>query len=247
MTLNYHFISILAGVLSTVGLYSVLYKENKLYRLCEHIYIGLAVGYTIVALWATSLHDTWWTPMVGSTAHDGAKAVPGFWAWMLLLPVGLLGYTVFSRKYNWMSRIPIGMLIGFSSGQTVWLWFNQYGPQIYDSMRPILPTTTEFFVPVTQGMTPEQHAVVSHTVYISQAINNFLFVGTILCVLTYFLFSFDMKNRALRGMSLMGRWLLMVGFGAIFGSTVAMRFTLVIDRMYFVCIEFLKQGILHIK
>lgn len=245
--MDYHFLGVLAGVFCTVGLYSVLYKENKFYRLCEHIYIGLAVGYTIVALWAATLHDTWWTPMVGSVASGTEKAVPGYWAWMILLPVGLLGYTVFSRKYNWMSRVPIGMLIGFSSGQTVWLWFNQYGPQIYDSMRPILPNTTQFFAPVTTGMSKEQLTAVSNTVYISQAINNFLFVGTIVCVLTYFLFSFDTKNKVISNMSLLGRWLLMVGFGAIFGSTVAMRFTLVIDRMYFVCIEFFKQGLLHIK
>jgi hypothetical protein len=30
----------------------------------------------------------------------------------------------------------------------------------------------------------------------------------------------------------------MIGFGAIFGSTVMMRFTLLIDRMYFIFIEF---------
>ena len=42
-----------------------------------------------------------------------------------------------------------------------------------------------------------------------------------------------------------GRWLLMIGFGAIFGNTVMTRFTLLIDRMYFVWIEWLIQGIFH--
>ncbi|MBI3721406.1 MAG: hypothetical protein HY248_02545, partial [Fimbriimonas ginsengisoli] len=44
--------------------------------------------------------------------------------------------------------------------------------------------------------------------------------------------------------ALAGRWLLMIGFGAIFGSTVMMRTTLLIDRMYFVWIEWLKGGVL---
>ena len=37
----------------------------------------------------------------------------------------------------------------------------------------------------------------------------------------------------------------MIGFGAIFGNTVMTRFTLLIDRMYFVWIEWLIQGIFH--
>jgi hypothetical protein len=35
----------------------------------------------------------------------------------------------------------------------------------------------------------------------------------------------------------------MIGFGAIFGSTVMMRFSLLIDRMYFIWIEFLRDGL----
>jgi hypothetical protein len=35
----------------------------------------------------------------------------------------------------------------------------------------------------------------------------------------------------------------MIGFGAIFGSTVMMRFTLLIDRMYFIWIEFFRDGL----
>jgi hypothetical protein len=40
----------------------------------------------------------------------------------------------------------------------------------------------------------------------------------------------------------MGRWLLMVGFGAIFGTTMMTRFVLFIDRAYFLLIEWLRLG-----
>jgi len=243
--MNYDLLKLAAGSLSTVGLYTILYRENKFYRYCEHIYIGIAVGYSMVAIWTETLHDLWWVRMTGTSGTPTTPGTNGVWAWMLLLPIGLLGYTVFSRKYNWMSRVPIGMIIGFSAGQTIQLWFNQYGPQIVDSMRPVLPTTNAFFVPDISKLSPADAVKVQSMVYGSQAINNLLFVITIVAVLCYFLFSFEMKSKALRGATTIGRWLLMVGFGAIFGSTVAMRFTLVIDRMYFVFIEFLKQGILH--
>jgi hypothetical protein len=45
-------------------------------------------------------------------------------------------------------------------------------------------------------------------------------------------------------MTVTGRWAMMVGFGAIFGSTVMTRFSLLIDRMYFVWIEWFRDTIL---
>ena len=238
-----HLIKLGLGSLVTIGLYSILYKENKFYRYCEHVYIGLAVGYTMVITWSDVLHDLWWSRMLGEAATATHPAKGGHWAWMLLLPVGLLGYTVFNRKYNWMSRIPIGMIIGFAAGQNIQLWFNQYGPQISNSIRPIFPTTSQFFQPDLSKLSPTQVEQVKSVVYGSQALTNLLFVLTIISVLTYFLFSFEVKSKTLKSVSLVGRWLLMVGFGAIFGSTVSMRFTLVIDRMYLVFVEFLQQGL----
>lgn len=242
--MNFELLKLSAGALATVGFYSVLYRENKFYRLCEHIYIGLAVGYSLVAIWTETLHDSWWTQMVGTGTTNG------HWLWIALLPIGMLGYFVFSEKNNWLSRIPPGILLGLWSGQQVQTWFTQYGGQISNSLRPVLPSTTSWFHPSfaeVGQMSPEQQKVVANTVYGSQAVTNLLFMITLLSVMSYFLFSFDVKNKAILKFSTMGRWLLMIGFGAIFGSTVMMRFSLVIDRMYFIFVEFLKQGILHMK
>ncbi|RYG32438.1 hypothetical protein EON81_20670 [bacterium] len=234
---KYLLIRLTAGVIATVGLYSVLYKENKFYRFFEHVFLGLASGWTLVSLWTETLKANWWDKMMGSTAEAGAPAVMGNWAYVLLLPIGLTGYLVFSRKNNWMSRIPIGIILGLWSGQQIQVWWNTYGPQIDGTLKPILPNTTSSF---TVPLEPAPGAV-----YPSQAITNFLFVATVLCVLSYFLFSFDVKSKAVRTASNMGRYLLMIGFGAIFGSTVMMRFTLLIDRMYFIWIEWLREGVWH--
>jgi len=205
----------------------------------------LAIGYTCVALWTETLYDTWWTKMVGTPGTDGDPGKPGYWLWIVLLPIGLMGYFVFSKKHNWMSRIPIGIILGLWSGQQIQVWWNRYGPQIGSSMKPILPTTLESFTkPVTSSLTPEQVAQVNSQVYPSQAITNIIFIFTLLSVLSYFLFSVDAKNKLIRVMSTNGRWLLMIGFGAIFGSTVMMRFSLLIDRLNFIWIEFLQKGIL---
>ena len=63
-------------------------------------------------------------------------------------------------------------------------------------------------------------------VYMSQAISNIIFLITLLSILTYFLFSFEQKGKFINNFTKLGRWLLMVGFGAIFGSTVMGRFAL---------------------
>jgi hypothetical protein len=147
-----------------------------------------------------------------------------------------------------MSRIPIGIILGLWSGQQVQVWWNRYGAQIEDSMRPVIPTTwSPMFHPNTAGMTKAQQDAVAANVYPSQALTNLIFIITILTVLSYFLFSFDFKSKFTRGFTTTGRWLLMIGFGAIFGTTVMMRFTLLIDRMYFIWIEWLRQAVLHMK
>jgi hypothetical protein len=240
--MDYGFWKILLGVVCTIGLYSVLFRENRFYRFVEHVFLGLAAGWTLVALWRDVLKSSWWDKMVGTADQPGQPGTPGFWAYILLLPIGLMGYFVFSKKHNWISRIPIGIILGLWSGQQIQVWWNRYGPQINTSLRPVLPTdTSSFVVPPTTGLAPEEAARIANNVYPSEAITNLIFLVTLVSVLTYFLFSFDVKNRVLRNTTTLGRWLLMIGFGAIFGSTVMMRFTLLIDRMYFVWIDFVMR------
>ena len=243
---QYLVLRLAAGSLATLGLFSVLYKENRFYRFFEHVFLGLASGYLLYTLYTEALKPYWFDRMLGVSAQEGQPAVNGNWLYILLLPIGLMGYFVFSKKHNWLSRIPIGIILGFWSGQQVQVWWQTYGAQIASSMKPIVPNTfTSFFVPSGTALTDGQRLVAAGNVYPSQAIANSLFVLTLLSVLSYFLFSFEAKNRVVRNLSLLGRYLLMIGFGAIFGNTVMMRFTLLIDRMYFVFIEFFMQGVLR--
>ena len=175
-------------------------------------------------------------------ATTGAVATPAYWVYIFLLPIGLMGYMVFNKKHNWMSRIPIGIIIGLWAGQQIQIWWQTYGPQLYASMQPIFPTTMSSFVkPVTAGLPPEKVAEINSNLYMSQAINNLIFVVTLLSAFTYFLYSFDLKSKFLSVFNKMGRWMLMIGFGAIFGSTVMARFALVIDRMFYIWIEWIQS------
>lgn len=235
------------SVIATLGLYSVLYRENKFYRFWEHVFLGLAAGWALVTLWVETLYPLWWLKMLGQTAdptNPASQAANGYWAWAFMLPLGLAGYFVFSKKHAWIARLPIGVIIGLWSGQQFSAWINRFWPQLDASMLPLIPTKMSLVPYVGPTTDPAVAAEVSQNVYLSQALGDIIATLTLLSVLTYFLFSFDVKGKFLASTTRLGRYLLMIGFGAIFGSTVMMRFSLLIDRMYFIWIEFLKQGLM---
>lgn len=241
----YLFIRISFGVVATIGLYSILYRETKIYRFFEHLYLGLAAGFTLVATWKDTLYTEWWIKMTGRIdPGTGEILSQGAWIYAALVPIGLMGYMVFSKKHNWMSRIPIGIILGIWSGQQVSIWWQTWGPQIQSSILPIIPTDYSLqpaAFTIVNGervaRTAEDMAVINSNLYISDALTNLIFIITLLSAFSYFIFSYELKGKVMHGVNKLGRWMLMIGFGAMFGSTVMARFSLVIDRMYFIFIE----------
>jgi hypothetical protein len=167
------------------------------------------------------MRQVWWIPF-----YDR-----GYYMWVIPVPIALLGYTIFSQKHGWMSRIPIGILMGLGVGLVFKAWVNNYLPLIVSTMVPLWPNHMVLREP------PGIHY--ADQVYISTAINNLILVVTTVAVLTYFFFSFEQKARVVRGTAQLGRWLLMVAFGAIFGATIMNRFVLMIDRIWFLLIEWM--------
>ena len=72
---------------------------------------------------------------------------------------------------------------------------------------------------------------------LGSSLENAFFIFTLLAVMYYFFFSFRHENRAANGISLCGRWLLMVCFGAFFGSTVMARTALLVERVQFLLVD----------
>ncbi|MCX7804976.1 MAG: hypothetical protein N3A38_07265 [Planctomycetota bacterium] len=64
-------------------------------------------------------------------------------------------------------------------------------------------------------------------------IANWIFLVTLICVMTYFLFSFEHSRPVVREASQAGRWLMMICFGAFFGSTIMARMALLVERLQF--------------
>ena len=198
---------VVIGAIATLAIYSILYRENPVFRFFEHVFIGLAAGYGFYFTIDTVLKPNWWTPMVEE----------GKWWWVLALLVGSLFYLIYSRRLVWISRLLMVSLMALSAGATFKGFVTFYVPQMVASFKPIFVAKAPFVAPT-----------------------NLLIFVTLVTVMSYFFFSFEHRHPAIRGSAKMGRWMLMVSFGAIFGSTVMGRMSLFIDRAAFLLFDFLR-------
>ncbi len=210
--------TLLFGALSTLAILSLVFKENRFYRLFEHIFLGLALGYDLYFTWTSVLRPLFWNPMVTN----------GQWVYVLLVPLGLTYYAIFFPRIAWMSRLVFGLLFGLGAGTVFQVFCARFMPQVVKSFKPLVPP------PPTPG---DAHATLHQ---ISFVLNNVLFLVILVSVLVYFFFAFEQKNRAVMQTARLGRLFLMLSFGAVFGSTIMTRMALLIDRLYYLFVEWLR-------
>ena len=198
------------GALSTLALYSILYKENPVYRFAEHLFLGLATGYGLYIAWKEVLFPNWYQPLFQD--H--------YWPWIFCLVAAGMYYTIFSRRLAWMSRLIMMVMMGFVAGLAFRAFFGLFMPQIGASFKPL----------IVMKMLPNDGGLdLMATLFAS--FTNILFVVTLLTVMMYFFFSFELKSKPVVKAASMGRWLMMIAFGAMFGSTVMARMSLFIGRL----------------
>jgi len=186
----------------TVMVYSFLYKENKAYRLAEHVFIGVAIAHGVVNA-SKYVWDKALTPII--TKGDAF--------WLLPVLIGLLFCFFLSKKYFWIYRIPVSMVVGMGTGLAIsGLMRSQFTDQIVQTIAIPDPKAAWY---------SESHPV--NTVLIAIGV-----VGT----LFFFIFTMEQKGPLLYA-SHIGRWTMMVAFGAAFGFTVMARISLLIGRLQF--------------
>jgi len=184
----------------TLALFSFLYKDNPFYKIAEHIFAGLSAGYYVGLIW----HSVIIQQMIDPMLHNGK--------WWLVFP-GLLGVLMFSRffkRYNWISRMSLAFVMGNTAG--IFLLAELHGkvlPQIQSTMMSLNPN---------QGFADFLLALV-------------IVVG-VLTTLIYFYFSKEHKG-ILGKTAKVGIWMIMISFGAHFGYTVMARISLLIGRVQF--------------
>lgn len=198
------------GALGTLAILSFLLRENPFFRTAEHLFIGLAAGLGIFYGYQTIVANAWdplFNPVEGE-AHQ----------WLLIVPLvlGLLLYSRFLGKGKWISRIPLGFLVGVGSALAI------RGVIGASFMSQILATMQ---LPLWQSMAKFK-------------IDTILFIIGVIGTLFYFYFSREQKGPLKVGANV-GKWVMMIAFGAAFGNTVMARMSLLVGRIYFLLGEWL--------
>lgn len=133
--------------------------------------------------------------------------------WVLPIIVGLLYCFFFSKKHFWVYRIPVSTVVGTGIGLGMaGLIRSQFIDQIIATIA--LPNVKATLI---EGSNPINALIIA--------------IGT-LGTLFFFIFTSPQKGPLLYA-SHIGRWTMMVAFGAAFGFTVMARMSLLIGRLQF--------------
>lgn len=231
----------------TLGIYSYLYSDNRLYRILLNIMIGLGVGYGFVIAWKQTISPKWWEPawgdfVVPQTSNGGvfhwiaalfSYVGTHLWPvsyWLILGILGAFWYLQLTRKYTWLSRIVIGLSIGSGAGVVFKSSFLMNAPQITDSFRPLVARQPSALWPNGAPLIGTVGRI-DFWPALWQSVNNIIFVGAIICVMVYFFFSFSHDRKSIATTAKIGRWVLMISFGAFFGNTVMTRMAVFLERL----------------
>jgi len=199
-----------AGI--TLALYSFLYKDNPLFKVSEHLYVGVAAAYTITQVWYLVLLADVVTPLLNldNNAERGSD-------WVVIFPT-ILGIFILtqlaSSRFSWLSRIPFAFIVGLGSGLAI--------PRIISAnlLAQIQPTLSPLSLSI-------------------EGLNFLVILIGVISVLIYFFYSVE-HTGPVGVASRIGIWFLMISFGASFGYTIMARLSLLIGRVGFLMEDWLK-------
>jgi len=102
-------LGLVVSAVVTLAIFSFLYRDNPIYRVAEHLLVGVSAGYYLVQYCVSALYRKLWVPVV----DDGDLS---------LIMGGVLGSLMlfrFSRRLDWISRFALAFYVGAGAGYTI--------------------------------------------------------------------------------------------------------------------------------
>lgn len=193
----------------TLFILTFLYKDNPLFKLAEHLYVGISLGYTVV-----KGVDLFFRLVIDPVFKEGDSS--------RLIPVliGLLMLARYAPKIAWLSRIAFAFFVGVGSGLAIpRLISSNILKQIEDTARPLVSAGADGGIQASWSLTDP-----------SSTLNSIVILIGVLSVLFYFFFSVEHHGPG-KGVAVTGIVFLMLAFGAAFGYTAMARLSLLIGRL----------------
>ncbi len=191
-----------AAMLTLVMFSLTLYKENPVYRMAEHAFIGIGIGHTLV----TGIQ-------VIQTSGINPIVQKGEFRLIIPLLFGLLFFLKYSEKYAYLSRMSTALIVGTGAG------LGLAGAVKAQFLDQVIAT----FLPLN-------------------SINNLILIIGFLTGVSYFLMTTRYTGHLEGKLSVfpkIGRWFLMIAFGASFGNASMGFLSFLIGRVLFLVRDWL--------
>lgn len=214
----------------TLCIMSFLYDDNPAYRFTEHLFVGVSAAYWMVmGFWTTLVPNLFgklapeWTAHIFLPGLAGQARDPRWFMYFIPLIFGVLLLLRLTPKGGHLSRWALAFILGTTAG-----------------LRLIAFLTADFMGQV-------QSTMISIAGY-SRGVSAFSFedmfwnaVAVIAIISAVIYFYFSKAHKGTFGVfSRIGVWVLMVTFGAGFGYTVMGRIALLVGRVEFLLVEWLR-------
>jgi MYXO-CTERM domain-containing protein len=194
----------------TLFIFSFLYHDNPLFKIAEHLYVGVSLGYTIVKAFDTVVMTLILRPILDK----------GEWSLLIPVAIGLLMLTRYVPKAAWLSRYAFAFIVGVGAGLAIPRTISSFIlKQIEDTVRPLISAAPGDGITFTTAiLNPASN------------VNAIIILCGVVSVLFYFFFSVEHTGPG-KVVARAGIFFLMISFGAAFGYTVMARMSLLIGRL----------------
>jgi len=193
-------IQIWLAALFTIWIYSIAFRDNVFFKFAEHTFVGAAAGHSIVYGF-DNVRRYGWDPLM-----------KGALLYAVVFLLGVILYTRYHKKYFWVSRFPLSVMVGIGIGL---------------SMRATV--TAEFIAQIQSTAVMKVLGVDAWTGF-----SNLLFIIIVLTVVYFFIFTLPSMHAGKLGIiSRIARFGMMAAFGYSFANTVLSRFNMIFGRLDF--------------
>jgi hypothetical protein len=242
----------------TLIMFSFIYKDNPLFKVGEHLYLGISVGYYInITYWNVIIPDVYRKMTVDHLYWVIIPAILGLFIILRLVP-----------SLSWLSRMAFAFYIGGAAGVAIPQVLHElFLPQLSETLRPFTGTTLPVLLAVAlvlvfcwllstameRGNWIKWSALVAVLALIVTSVfqgwaqqgdyEQLIILVGVFTVLIFFFFSLEHK-KLVGSVSRIGLFFIMVGFGAAFGYTVMARISLLIGRFQFLIYDWVLHAIM---
>lgn len=206
-------ISVWIAVILTLAIFSFLYKDNPFFKLAEHLFAGVASAYVFCTQWHNVVKPNLVDPMLSAQTPTSERC-------LLIIPLFLCMcmLTKAVPRWGWISRWALAVLIGFYAGTNI-------------------PHYMETSV-INQIRSTWERPLIADGDVVAQVVEasakNMIFVIGVISVLAFFYFSLPHKGKVgkpIGVLSTLGRYFMMVAFGATFANAVMGRVSVLIGSL----------------